>query len=507
MTNINLRIAAALFAAAFLIGSVCSCSTTENDGTISPTPSSVVAETQDPEPSFQERSFDGAAFVICSPVEGTYDYSDNYIDNEDYNGEMINDAVVSRNIAVEDKYDVEIIHRNQGTGYASRATRSDTVDFDLVYDMGVRMVSSAAEGIYVDLKSLKFIDLTQSYWAPSTQDSLTVADKLIIATCDVSMNRLDYTQVYLFNKKLLDESGIASPYQFIENDQWAFDTLIKLFTESGKDVDDDGLWTKEDIYGTDAFDISDVLQGCGVFKELTQKNNDGSYTLNVYSEKLTRVYNKYIDYTLNSFIAPTYVDWTKGKDLSAYKSPETAAEVLMFTADHVVFHQTTMKRVRDIISSANKDSSFGIMPVPKYDPSQKEYCHSIDPRAPMFAVPVKAPDLRRTATILEYLAYESSQRLYDAYCGETVRADCMSDDSRNAEKTLEIVKNSSYYCWTSLYRRAIFDSNRASWDPCTKMLEAMLESGNFSSVQKEFGSEAQKSIDNCYELFKRLNLE
>ena len=507
MAKIYRSIAAALTAAAIIIGGFCSCSEQNEDGVTAGTPSALTAETQKSEPKFQDKSFDGAQFIICSPVIGSYVYSDNYIDNEDFNGERINDAVVSRNIAVEDKYGVEIIHRNQGTGYASRATRSDTVDFDLVYDMGVRMVSSAAEGVYTDLRTLKNIDLSQDYWAPSTHDSLTVADKMIIATCDISMNRLDYTEVYLFNKKLLDKSNVSYPYQYVENNQWTFDKLIELITSTGNDVNNDGLWTGEDVYGTDSFDIESILQGSGAIKELTLKNNDGSYTLNVYSEKLTKIYNRYIEFTLDSSITPSYIDWTTGKDISIYETPGIAAEIIPFTEDHIAFHKTTMKSIKDIISFADSGSSFGIVPIPKYTSSQKEYCHAIDSRAPMFAVPIHAPDLRRTGIILEYLTYESSQRLSDAYYETTVRTQCLSGDDGINQKMLDIVKDSLYYHWTSLYRRTIVDSSGASWDPCTKMLDAMLSSGNFSSVQKEYGTEAQKSIDACYQLFLRLKIE
>lgn len=455
-------------------------------------------ESERPEPTFQEASFDNAAFVICSPMDNAKDFNDNYIDNEEANGEPINDAVISRNLAVEEKYNIDIIQRNVGSSYALQASRSGTVDFDLVYDWGIRLVPEAMEGVYYDFYDIEQLDLDQDYWAPSARDELTIAGKMLITTCDISMNRIGYAYFYVFNKDLLDRFGVEYPYEYVNKNEWTFDRLIEMFTEVSQDVNGNSLWDSADIYGIGSFNARSVADGSGICKKLTIKNDDGSYTLNVYSEKLAQIYNQYISYQGDPSIAPNYIDWAAGRDIRGYDSIYQARRVISFGEGHLAFNDTTMSYIPEFIE-ANVPFKFGVVPMPKYTSSQKEYYHCIDSCAPMFAVPKQAQDMDRTGTVLEYLAYESMQTLLPAYYDQTIRTKCMSDPDGRDEKMLDIIRDSVYYRWTSLYYQAITGPKGESWDPCETMLTEMLAAGNIYSVQKKYKSAAEKSIRDFYD--------
>lgn len=475
-----------------LLGLLASCSQPQGTGTVAQT------ETEKTAPTFEDTSFEGAAFVICSPMDKAGDFNDNYIDNEEVNGEPINDAVISRNLAVEEKYDVDIIQRNSGSDYALQASRSGTVDFDLVYDWGIRLVPAAMEGAYYNFYDIAQLDLDQDYWAPSAQDELTIADKLLITTCDISMNRIGYAYFYVFNKDLLDRFNIEYPYEYVARNEWTFDRLIEMFTAIGQDVNGNSLWDSEDIYGIGDFDVGSVVEGAGICKDLTVKNDDGSYALNVYSEKLAQIYNQYISFEYDTSIAPDYIDWAAGRDIREYgNSVFKARRVISFGEGHLAFSGTTMSYIPEFIE-ANAPFRFGVVPIPKYRSAQKEYYHCIDSCAPMFAVPKQATDMDRTGTVLEYLAYESMQRLLPAYYEQTIQTKCMADPEGRDEKMLDIIRDSVYYRWTSLYYQAMPDASGNSWDPCATMLKEMLAAGNFNSIQKKYKSAAEKSIDDLY---------
>lgn len=450
------------------------------------------------EPTFKDASFDGATFVICSPMDKAKDFNDNYIDNEEINGEPINDAVIARNLAVEEKYNIDIVQRNVGSPYALKASLSGTVDFDLVYDWGIRLVPEAMEGIYYNFYDIDELDLDQDYWAPSARDELTIADKMLITTCDISMNRIGYAYFYIFNKDLLDTFGVEYPYEYVNNNEWTFDRLIEMFTQVSRDVNGNSLWDSGDIYGIDEFTVRSVADGSGLCKKLTVKNNDGTYTLNVYSEKLAQIYNQYFSSTLDPSIAPNYIDWAAGRDTRPYDSIYQARRVISFGEGHLAFRGTTMSYIPEFIE-ANVSFKFGVVPMPKYTTSQKEYYHCIDSCAPMFAVPKQAQDMNRTGTVLEYLAYESMQKLLPAYYDQTIRTKCMSDPDGRDEKMLDIIRDSVYYRWTSLYYQAITGPSGEAWDPCDTMLNEMLAAGHINSVQKKYKDVAQKSISDLYE--------
>jgi hypothetical protein len=116
----------------------------------------------------------------------------------------------------------------------------------------------------------------------------------------------------------------------------------------------------------------------------------------------------------------------------------------------------------------------------------------------MFAVMKQAPDTDRTCTVLEYMAFESTKRLLPAYYEE------LSVGEGIGVRILDLIRKSVYLRWTALYSQTLFDPSGMTWDPCTKMLDEMLQTGNFNSVQKMYRDAAQKSIDDCFYRIKNI---
>ena len=488
------RIGCCLLAVSFLISALVSCSQIDDTNAA---PASYATDRRTNEPSFEDADFNGASFIICSPMDNARDFGDRYIDNDDLNGEPINDAVIKRNQIAEGKYNIDISQRNEGSGYALQASRSGTVDFDLVYDWGIRLVPAAMDGAYYDLNRLDALDLSQDYWAPTAQEQLTIAGKMLITTCDISMNRIGYAYFYLFNKDILDDLKLTYPYEYVNENIWTYDKLIEMFTQISADSNGDTIWGAEDLYGISDFSPSNVIEGAGLKKNLTQKNDDGSYSLNIYSEKLVQIYEKYRRIQNDPSVCPDYIDWAKDRDISMYDSIYQARRVISFAEGHVAFKGTTMSYIPELIE-AGADLKFGIVPNPKYTSSQSGYYHMIDVCAPMFSVPKQAPDLKRTGIILEFLAYQSKQTLLPAFYEETIKTKCMSDPEGRDEQMLNIIRDSVYYRWTSLYYQGILDSKGNGWDPCGTILSEMLAEGNFNSILKKYKYAAQKSIDDFY---------
>ena len=488
----------ALIAAATVISAMtCACSNSKKDDAISDAPSSMVIEAPVLEPDFSDKSFKGESFVICSSLEEYPEYNDNYIDNEDYIGEAVNDAVITRNFAVEKKYEIRIFRRKENAEYVSRAVRSGTVDFDLVYDSGVDLAAYAVEGLFCDLKGMKDLDLSAQYWAPSTQISLSLAGMLLTATCDISMTRLDCTELYVFNKDLFDKYEVPYPYDYVNNGNWTFDRFIETVTSIGEDADADGLWTMKDIYGIDDFNIETFVRGAGLCKSLTVTNYDGKCSLNVYTKELVELYNMYNASLKNTHVVPSHVKWSNTSDTKRYESLNIDDKLISFIEGHTALQQMTMRDIAVITDLMDK--SIGIVPIPKYTISQKEYYQEIEPYSPLFAVPKQLQNIEKTGAILEYFTYESMRIVLPAYFDQTLNSGCMSDPDSRDEKTLDIVRKSGYYRRTALYSAAIYDPTGMTWDPCTTMLDEMLRTGNFSAIQKAYRESAQRSIDDFWQ--------
>ena len=496
-----------ILCAAFALTALASCSDTQEKGKAK---ANKTKTESDNEPEFEEADFNGATFIICSPMDDPNDnFRDNYIDNDEMTGEPVNDAVIARNISVEEKYNVDIIKRKENSAYASKASKSGTVDFELVYDWGIRLVPATMEGTYYPLNKIPYVNLDQEWWAPSSQDDLTIADKLLIWTCDISMNRIGYAGFYAFNKSLLDQYNIEYPYELVERNEWTCDKLIEMFSQVSSDVDGDQLWTTADVYGIDGFGAGSVIGSSNLPIEFCLKDPEtGAYTVNVYSEKMQQIYEKYHKPLQNndSIANLGWEDWIQGHDISNYANQFQAGRVISFAEQHLAFRGISMSYIPELVGEV-LDFQFGVVPGPKYEASQENYYHSIDTCSPMFSIPKQATDMDKVGIVLEYLSYQSMKQLLPAYYEQTIKTKCMSDPEGRDEKMLDIIRDSVYYGWTGLYYLGIPDGKGNTWDPIGTMYQEMMAAGNFRSVDKKYHAAAQKSIDDFYDLIADMDLD
>jgi ABC-type glycerol-3-phosphate transport system substrate-binding protein len=485
-----------------------SCINDEDD--VNPRDTRRVRETDEADSyTFADLDFNKEQFVILSPMDDAADFSDNYIDNDEVTGEPMNDAVVRRNKLVEEKYNVDIIQRDVGTAYAGEAARSGTVDFDLVYDWGIRLVPQVIDGVYYDLLSIPGINLDREYWAPSTQDDLTIADKLFIWTGDISMNRIGYAGFMAFNKQILDQFNIEYPYELVQRNEWTTDKLIEMFSQVAIDVNGDQLWGVEDTYGIPSYSPGSVVNASGLYRSFVLKDKEtGRYTVNVYSEKLQQIYSKYNNLSTNPAISNLgWEDYVSGRDISKYDSQFQAGRVISFCEGHYAFAGTSMSYLSEWVGEG-MDFQFGVVPNPKYETTQDNYYHFIDNCAPMFSIPKQRSDadFEKIGTILEYMNYQSMETLLPAYYEQTIKTKCMSDPEGRDEEMLDIVRDNVYYSWTGLYYLGIPNPSGGTWDPIGTMYGEMIAAGNFKSVNRKYEAAAQRSLDEFYDLIADMDI-
>ena len=456
----------------------------------------------DEDSEFADLDFNGAEFVILSKQNEDADFTDCYIDNEEMTGEPVNDAVVVRNMTVEEKYNVKISRRAESTGYAREAAMSDTVDFNVVYDWGFRLVPGLMDGIFADMNELnpEYIRLDREYWAPTTQEDLTVANRLFLWTSDISMNRVSWASLIVFNKQLMDNFGLEYPYAYVQNDTWTYDKYLEIANTACKD-NGDGVWDQNDVYGSGMIGIGNVVDSSGWTGY--KKTADGRYQLDFQLENLQRIYNDYKNKLTGSTFANLGIDdWNKLVDVSRFKSKFRASRFASIGQDHIVMTVFTLDEIQDLEGS---ESNFGIVPMPKYDASQTEYYHYIDSCAPMFALMKDSDDLL-DAVVLEYMSYQSQKLLYPALLEQTVKTSLMSDGEGRDEAMLDIIRGSAHYKFGGVY--GVYGINNADgrgWDPIGTMLGEMLSEGEFKAVMNKYQSAAVVSLDKFCDTIKSMD--
>lgn len=447
-------------------------------------------------PAFSDKVFqDGEKFTVLTINPNDPNFGDSFICADSHTGSVIDEAVIQRNLELYKKYNVTVETKiGVPSYYAQKAVKTGTVDFDLVYDWGIRLAPLALDGYFADFHEIPNIDLTQSYWSPSTQDDLSLAGKLFISTSDITMNRIGYADFVIFNKSVLDELKLTYPYEYVANNNWTFDRFLSMALETGKDIDSDSLWTSKDRYGTSVSKMEYLVRSSGIKKDALIKNGDGTYSLNLYTEELKNLYCRFSDYTKKSsdgmFCDVSRYKWEEGKDITQYLNKYELNRVVPFGEGHIVLDTTSLEYLPEF--ARIDDLRYGMVPNPKSDPEQKEYYHYVDTCAPMFSV-IKDADLEKVGTVMEYLSYQSEKILRPVYIDSVMKQGGLTDP--RDVYSCNIIVNSTHYSPTSLYYLGIYKPDGSSWDAVEVVLDNMIAAGNFSSVWKKYGETAQKSID------------
>lgn len=407
--------------------------------------------------NFPDADYKGEEFTflyIKHTDVGTDYYGGDYLDSETLVAETISDAVYERNLAVEEKYNVDIKQNVVVNGDPAKVLQTYIMSgdycYDAIYGWCYKLGAAITENYLADFKELSnnnTINLDAEYWSPSTIEDLTIADKLYLCTNDISMNKLNWAGMMFFNKQIVEDRGVnehlgSTLYELVDSGKWTYDKYLELLTFISQDTNGDSQWTKDDLYGLIDGNAngSNLAAGCGI--QTVKKADDGSLVLDIYSEKLLDIMTKVNEVYSNERYVKSYDDLWKNADFSGYDDQWAYARSF-FTTDHSLFCAGSAYITGEF---RNMESEYGILPYPKYDENQENYYAEVSSLASIFALPSTVRSvgatgsMERTGTILEYMAYKSNEKLLPAYYDTLLKGQRLNspDDSR----MLDIIRGS-----------------------------------------------------------------
>lgn len=448
------RIIAFLLAALLCVPLFAACAK-EQGGTANTRPS---GDTGSSDPDFPNADYEKEDFTFLyikhSDVGKDY-YGGNYLDSDALEGLTIEDAVYERNLAVEEKYNVTVTQDVQISGDPAKLLQKKYMagefNFDVIYGWCYKLGACITENYFEDFYKLRdngTANLDEEYWSPTAMEDLTVDGKLYLCMNDITMNKLEWAGFIFFNKdiyednRLEDEFG-SSIYEMVDNGTWTLDTYLKMVSFVSSDLDGNGKFDKEDLYGLldGGNSGADTAHWCGV--DYTAKNDDGSYSLNFYSEKLLDIIGKVNPVYSNNKYVLTYDNiWQDNADMSGSTDQWEYARSF-FATDHALFCTGSAYITSEF---RNMESSYGIIPCPKYDENQKSYYAGVSSLASIFALPstqrtdMKTAGLERTGTVLEYMAYKSNQILLPVYYDTLLKGQRLDND--DDQRMLDVIRAS-----------------------------------------------------------------
>ena len=362
--------------------------------------------------------FGGKTFtILCNeyPVPGWTQFD---IDAEELNGSTVNDAVFTRNSAVEEKYGCVIeqlkIDYSQVSSRLKKVVKAGDSSIDIATPLFWcgGLASDLLSGIFFDLNTVSTMKLTNPWYDQMSVRDFQLMDRLYFITSDLTIGDLIATAGMIFNKKLYDDYGYGGTYGdiygLVRSGDWTHDALKSMTLAISGDLNGDGAMNDLDLYGLlyqrdslpsfyNAYDmrVADVdRDGMPYYSLITAAN----------SVKLDALYS-FLYTQDNCFHVMNWFDKTS--------TDFTTGMCNMFMNNQAMFMWI---RFADVEMLRNMDVDFGIIPVPKWDEAQKQYYSAVNQHmGTATVIPVSCPDADTEGYFLEAICCESMKKLIPAY--------------------------------------------------------------------------------------------
>ena len=434
----------ALILAALLASSAVACgssdangaeNTTENDVTSANSDESVNETETSPYDALEDRNFEGRTFTILDANPNPQGLQIN-IPEDEMNGEVVNDALIIRDNAIEDRYNISIeyVSDTNADKVKSSVLAGDN-EYDLVYSNIYQFAPLATESILADLCSFKDIDLSDTWWSPLMAEKLTLNNRLYFTASDIAPSIYQAPLCMFLNLKLWEDYNFdIDVYETVLDGKWTYDVLTDLTKDLDQDLNGDGkMLPKDDFFGvgmqtTDEISIAFMESAGLVMIELTPDKTNITLASLSGTDIVDR-FEKIIKVARN-------IKHEDINDIINYAFKEDRALFLQHKLESAGVHLRDMK------------SDYLILPMPKYSENE-DYISGVSGYVSSFAAVPATVDSDFTGFILEALARYSNENLrplsYDlVYKQKTSR------DERSNE-ILDLIFDTLYIDFLAIY--------------------------------------------------------
>ena len=220
---------------------------TSDDTTVSES-TETSAETNDRENvkgNLPEIDFGGDKFTMLVRTERSYEF-----EAEEENGDLLNDAVYKRNLAVEDRFNIKFDNVLMDSVWGDQATqftnslrasiKAGEGAYDIVASYAATIPALVSQGLFSNWSDMKYVDFSKPWGSEKVKDEMTINGKCFMITGNISLALWEGMSCVMFNKKLADNYGIGNMYDLVKEGNWTFDKMFDITKDRYQDLDGDG---------------------------------------------------------------------------------------------------------------------------------------------------------------------------------------------------------------------------------------------------------------------------
>lgn len=398
---------------------------------------------------------------------------------ENVRGDLVEDALYYRNLAVEDRLGVSLTY----TGTPGNANNLDAFvqklntsisagehAYDLASAHSQTIGVCASKNLFSNIADLENLDLEKPWWPDKLIKQAMMGDKLYFVSGDISANVLYMMYVTFFNKDMLETYKLEDPYTLVEEGKWTIDKMFEMCSGVYSDVNGNGVKDANDQFGLYTYKLlvcDSLLWGSDiVILDTTQ--GTPVFSADFLGEKTLTLQEK-IHHLLN--------DTPDGFLLSKSSSSYFANGLSLFWND----------RCRTAITLSGSNMNYGIVPIAKYDEVQEQYATAIGHPCSLYGVPLDTQKLDMTGAVLECMASESYRQVSPALYETAFKLKYSQDDV--SAKMFDIARS------TVVFDLGRFMSSALS-NPTWKWQDAITGTTAWTTIVKQNQGAWNKKLDN-----------
>ncbi|MBE6612259.1 MAG: hypothetical protein E7632_07185 [Ruminococcaceae bacterium] len=407
---------------------------------------------------------------------------------DEENGDVINDAIVARNRAVEEALNVniELIPLENNDRNSSKVlekyimAQEDVVTYGMQMNVGLGTLLTTP-GMLVDLKTIPTLDLSHSWWNANANEEYTIGGKQLAAIGDASLYNLGAPVIVMFSKTLVQENHLENPYQLVDDGKWTLDVMKEMISAAARDVNGNTEMDKEDIYGFACENGTIYYAMFSAGSRFTDRDKDGTINLALNNERNAGLAANLVTLMRNRQAVLYNSDWSKqfSSVWSDFYTPKMMANEILFYSNQLYVS----------LDLRAMETDFGILPMPKYDEAQEDYISVANTWfSDHIVVPVTNTDLEMTGHLLDAMGYYAQKHITPAFVDVAVKSKGTRDE--DSVRMIDIILENQ-----------IFDVGLMfNWGKITDMLENMVRKTNtnfassWAAIESVVNTELAKTV-------------
>jgi ABC-type glycerol-3-phosphate transport system substrate-binding protein len=405
-----------------------------------------------------EINFEGYNFRVAARSDNNITKNEVGSDLEE-TGEIIDDAVYARNLAVKERFNIDI------TGFYSASPQTDARKtvlsgedaYDLILGHCIEMGATVVQGNYMNWHELPYVDLKKPWYIADAAETLSINDKAYIMTGEYCSSIIQMTYCMFFNKQLVKDLEIPDPYETVKQGRWTLDYIDSLAKSVYRDLNGNGAKDDEDRYG-----LITNCRGAAVTYQYScdnpvmQKDSDGIPQLSFHTPRMLEIFEKVYNLLFKNDGTLTQLEYNN--------------ELPIWNRGNVLLMNCTFSNAIDL---RGDDIDFGIVPYPKLNEQQEKYLTIGAGYYSVMAAPITVSDPERTGIIIEALNAESYKRVIPAYYEVALKVKYTRDEE--SVQVLDMILDGRYFDFGYMYD---------GFQGVAFMLDNMFYSQNFNFVSE-----------------------